>query len=199
MILRILLLLILIIGLGFLIYHKSRIKYGYGILIFVLVMCYAFIVFWFTFYDRDLLSEPSSMLIPLESYYSMAIVGWHGWGVYIFYGLVGNTLIFVPIGMMIAQFPGINHKHLWAGVVGFIVSLSIEITQYYTALGTFEVDDLIHNTWGAVIGCAIALALMKKEKSIKANIKILAPLIVFVVLIGTASVLSIGRDLFSRL
>lgn len=180
-------------------------SYYYGglnhtpILLGTLWIYYLVIVLSITTFGRLQENQIRYELIPFGAYLTLMNVGWYGWGIYIFYGLVGNILLFVPTGMLIVQIPVIKHKYLISGIIGFALSLSIEITQYYTLLGTFEVDDLIHNTWGAVIGCAIALALMKKEKSIKANIRSLMPLIVFVVLIGIASVLSIGRDLLSRL
>ena len=124
----------------------------------------------------------------------MIKVGWYGWGEYIFYGLVGNTVMFIPIGMLIAQIPKLKRKYLISGIAGFIISFSIELTQYCTMLGTFEVDDLIHNTWGAVIGCAIALALMKKEKSFKARIITLMPLVFFICMVGLFGTVSIIQE-----
>lgn len=34
----------------------------------------------------------------------------------------------------------------------FFLLLLIELFQFYTRVGTFEVDDIIHNTLGAVFG-----------------------------------------------
>ena len=60
---------------------------------------------------------------------------------------VGNVILFIPLGVTLK----------WIGVkdvkkAGFLASLSIEVLQFTFALGTFECDDLIHNTLGAVIG-----------------------------------------------
>lgn len=56
-------------------------------------------------------------------------------------------LLFIPLGVALK----------WIGVrdvkkAGFLASLFIEILQFTFALGTFECDDLIHNTLGVVIG-----------------------------------------------
>lgn len=60
---------------------------------------------------------------------------------------IGNVVLFIPLGVALK----------WSGVkdvkkTGFFISLFIEVLQFTFALGTFECDDLIHNTLGAVIG-----------------------------------------------
>ena len=60
---------------------------------------------------------------------------------------IGNIAIFIPLGVALK----------WSGVkdvkkAGLLASLLIEVLQFTFALGTFECDDLIHNTLGAVIG-----------------------------------------------
>lgn len=56
-------------------------------------------------------------------------------------------VLFIPLGVALK----------WSGVkdvkkAGFLASLLIEVLQFTFVLGTFECDDLIHNTLGAVIG-----------------------------------------------
>ena len=60
---------------------------------------------------------------------------------------IGNVVLFIPLGVALK----------WSGVkdvkkAGLLASLLIEVLQFTFALGTFERDDLIHNTFGAVIG-----------------------------------------------
>ena len=60
---------------------------------------------------------------------------------------IGNVVLFIPLGVALK----------WSGVkdvkkAGILSSLTIEVLQFTFALGTFECDDLIHNTLGAVIG-----------------------------------------------
>ena len=60
---------------------------------------------------------------------------------------IGNVVLFIPLGVALK----------WSGVkdakkAGFLASLTIEVLQFTFALGTFECDDLIHNTLGAMIG-----------------------------------------------
>lgn len=60
---------------------------------------------------------------------------------------IGNVVLFIPLGIALK----------WVGMgdvkkAGFLASLLIETLQLIFALGTFECDDLIHNTLGVVIG-----------------------------------------------
>lgn len=56
-------------------------------------------------------------------------------------------ILFIPLGVAL-KCGGMKDVKK----AGFLVSLLIEVLQFTFALGTFECDDLIHNTLGAVIG-----------------------------------------------
>lgn len=60
---------------------------------------------------------------------------------------IGNVVLFIPLGVAL-KCSGVRDVKK----TGFLVSLLIEVLQFTFALGTFECDDLIHNTLGAVIG-----------------------------------------------
>lgn len=134
----------------------------------------------FTFIGRSVMEESKSILIPLEAYYKMCKYTWHYSSKYIAEGLLGNVLLFVPLGELIRNVSNIRLRKVI--VVAMIFSISIEITQYFTKLGVFEADDIIHNTLGAVIGYQIVH--FKYEK----NFKVLIPLVVF---LGALSILSL--------
>lgn len=59
-----------------------------------------------------------------------------------------NILLFVPFGFLMPW--DMNWKK--ALFIGLLASGFIEITQYVTMLGECEVDDVIANTCGTVIG-----------------------------------------------
>lgn len=63
---------------------------------------------------------------------------------------IGNVVLFIPLGVALSVVNKWDVKRV-AGV-GLLTSLLIEVLQFTFALGTFECDDLIHNTLGAVIG-----------------------------------------------
>ena len=60
---------------------------------------------------------------------------------------IGNVVLFIPLGVALQSIGVRDVKK-----AGFLASLLIEVVQFTFALGTFECDDLIHNTLGAVIG-----------------------------------------------
>ena len=67
--------------------------------------------------------------------------------------LVCNLIMFVPYGFLIPTFwkEG-SHKGIQIVISGCILSILIEILQYITAFGQMDIDDVILNTLGVVIG-----------------------------------------------
>lgn len=66
--------------------------------------------------------------------------------------IVGNIAAFVPFG---ASLPIINKKHkgfLPVFLIGVLFTASIETAQLIMRVGSFDVDDMILNTTGVVIG-----------------------------------------------
>lgn len=63
---------------------------------------------------------------------------------------VENILLFLPYGFLW----GLMRKNgLWNALfVGFLTSLGIEFLQLFSGRGVFQIDDLITNTLGALIG-----------------------------------------------
>jgi glycopeptide antibiotics resistance protein len=59
-----------------------------------------------------------------------------------------NILLFVPFGVLC------DANRLWKKIVcGFLLSVLVEIVQYYFMLGYCELDDILNNTIGTVLGC----------------------------------------------
>ena len=68
---------------------------------------------------------------------------------YFIYLFFGNLIWFVPVGILTKLRDG----HLWQAVLmGFLLSLSIETAQFVLGSGLSELDDLILNTLGALLG-----------------------------------------------
>ena len=66
---------------------------------------------------------------------------------------VGNIILFIPVGLVVGLFFGLKTRH--AIFVGLLFSTLIECCQWFFWLGSFEFDDLLHNTIGAGIGAVI--------------------------------------------
>jgi hypothetical protein len=70
--------------------------------------------------------------------------------------LVGNVLMFVPVGALVAWLSR-RARVLTAASVGLLFSLAIELTQL--SLGRVgDIDDVILNTAGALLGGLLAVA-----------------------------------------
>ena len=72
-------------------------------------------------------------------------------GMLSFANLVGNVAVFMPFGFLEAM--AAEHRNfLRTFLDGFLLSLVVEIFQLIAMIGSFDVDDLILNTAGAVLG-----------------------------------------------
>lgn len=87
-----------------------------------------------------------------------------------FINLAGNVLMFVPLGVFLpALWPRLRRFGrflLWV----VLAVIAVELVQLFTLLGSCDIDDLILNTLGAVIGFAfykLALMLYHRKRTIK--------------------------------
>ncbi|MDQ6763760.1 MAG: VanZ family protein [Bacteroidota bacterium] len=72
--------------------------------------------------------------------------------VYNFYlNLIGNIILFIPFPMVLIMVGKID-KFKVIILLAFLFSTSIEIVQYLFQIGLADIDDVILNTTGALIG-----------------------------------------------
>ena len=72
-------------------------------------------------------------------------------GIWSIVNLVGNVLIFVPFGFFKAL--GSEKRNFFVTVIdGAFLSLVVEVFQFISKVGRFDVDDLILNTSGVILG-----------------------------------------------
>lgn len=88
----------------------------------------------------------------------------------------GNILMFIPLGLYFANF--MKQFHFWK-VLGSIIgtSLGIEVLQYIFKRGVSDIDDLLLNTAGGLIGIFIYLvfkAIFKSKQRAHVAISILS-------------------------
>ena len=75
-----------------------------------------------------------------------------GWGLGLIFEVIGNVLIFLPLGLVLSRLLR-GRRSVWTVLaIGLSCSLVIEAVQYFSYLGIFELDDLFHNTLGALLG-----------------------------------------------
>ncbi len=77
---------------------------------------------------------------------------------FFYYNLFGNIVWFVPFGALL---PAVSKRcGFWmTALLGLCCSFSIEVMQFIFATGISDVDDLIFNTAGAILGYLIYLCI----------------------------------------
>ncbi len=68
-----------------------------------------------------------------------------------FANLAGNILIFVPFGFFLPMASRFRNAAI-AVFLSFLLSLTVEMGQFVTQVGCFDIDDLLLNTLGGLIG-----------------------------------------------
>ena len=78
-----------------------------------------------------------------------------------FKNIIANIVIFIPLGFFISQ---IKPKNVFkALIICLFVILSIELIQLFFKIGFFDVDDIILNFIGSLIGMGINKILIKES------------------------------------
>lgn len=91
------------------------------------------------------------------------ILGWFP----VIANVFGNVLIFVPFGMLVPALSK-RHKRLpGVTLLSFELSLAVELVQLVTKVGSCDVDDILLNTVGGMLGFAcyaIAMRIRRKRR-----------------------------------
>lgn len=75
--------------------------------------------------------------------------------------LAGNILVFSPMGILLPIFMQRKVGLIYIGGASFLLSLFIETVQLVFKIGVFDVDDLIMNTLGGILGYFVYLGTRK--------------------------------------
>lgn len=80
--------------------------------------------------------------------------------------LTGNIALFIPFGIFMALLSS-NRQITWFGVMlrSFGLSAMLECAQGLFSIGTFDVDDLLLNTLGGVLGYCLFRLLRAGQKA----------------------------------
>ncbi|MEK5215982.1 VanZ family protein [Psychrobacillus sp. FSL H8-0487] len=81
--------------------------------------------------------------------------------------LVGNIIGFAPFGFILPLISKRFHLFKNIAIASFCLSLTFELLQFVFKFGSFDVDDLILNTLGGVIGYIAIYAIFMLIKYIK--------------------------------
>lgn len=124
-----------------------------------MLLALAGVILYTTLGNRSSTDRLAHCFVPFESYYEAMETG----NMEIYRSNLMNIILFYPVGLLAIsvlpqKWPGWCRCLLVVTVLS-AVSGGIEFLQYRHSLGRFEVDDIIHNTTGALLGCLAALTL----------------------------------------
>lgn len=67
--------------------------------------------------------------------------------------IVGNIAAFVPFGVLLPVLLPVRMKRIWVTFfLSYLLSLAVETVQALSHVGIFDLDDIILNTAGGVLG-----------------------------------------------
>ena len=136
---------------------KKKIRIAGVVLFFLYLVVLTYFLFFSEKYGRTAEREFSYNLTPfleIRRFWNYReILGVKA----VFINLAGNILAFVPFGAILPVISRRFRGFFRVMLLGFSFSLLVECTQLVTRVGTFDVDDLILNTLGAMIGCGAFL------------------------------------------
>ncbi len=123
-----------------------------------LFLAYLFLVLTITLFYRGTSERYTFARKPFWSYTEY----WSG-SEFMLVELLLNIIMFSPIGLLM---PGLVRKHRYLKCISFplILTVTIEITQYFTRRGLFQTDDMIHNFLGALLGILLFFVLFEKNR-----------------------------------
>lgn len=63
-----------------------------------------------------------------------------------------NVIVFIPVGMILGSLLKVKGSWLIALLIGCSISVTIESLQFFFMRGFSELDDVMHNTLGCILG-----------------------------------------------
>ncbi|MDQ0110633.1 VanZ family protein [Paenibacillus harenae] len=164
-------------------HERIKTVFLYGVFI-----CYIFLLIKILFLSRVSISElfnsqrtlvRSINLIPFYSISEYISGSSANLKKFAFGNVVGNILIFIPIGVYVSLFKN-NKKVIINLLFIFMVSLFVEIIQGLLGIGAADIDDIILNGlggWIGIVGYKSLLFLLRDEKKVQTAITILSAIV----------------------
>lgn len=128
---------------------------------FVLFVLYLVLLTYFLFFAEEMgrgsgaSAEYRYNLTPLKEIRRFivyrSVLGWRA----LILNIAGNVAAFLPFGFFLPEIWPQVDKWYTTVLLSFLFSLLVETTQLITRVGSFDVDDLLLNTIGGLIGYAV--------------------------------------------
>jgi glycopeptide antibiotics resistance protein len=156
------------------------------VILYSIFIFYILLLVKLLFLSRVSLAEPlhsqglrSINLIPFNSIMEFLSGGTENLKRFAFSNLVGNIIIFIPLGICLPLLK--KDKRVFVNLLFiFIASLFAEVIQGILGIGTADIDDIILNCLGGllgILGYKFLLFLLRDENKVHTIITILSVLI----------------------
>lgn len=123
---------------------------------------YALVMCWLLFYRNRYFGEGYSYnLVPFFTIKKYIVYHDHFNFDIWFKNLFGNIVLFMPIGLFL---PLLNKKYsrgIVLAAASILLITIVELTQMLTRVGSFDIDDIILNTFGALLGLMMTKYLVR--------------------------------------
>lgn len=147
----------------------------YQILFYGVMIIYFILLFFLLFRKKAAGSFQSVNLIPFHSISAYLFSDDMISRAFALSNLLGNIAIFIPMGVYLPLL--IRRKSIFVNTVCVaLISAVVEVLQYIFAVGSADIDDVILNTVGGLIGVSLfrVMELLLKDQTKKA-VTVLAP------------------------
>ena len=103
------------------------------------------------------LMDSTTNLMPLATInrYLSVLDRPSGLGLFL-YNVVGNMIILIPFGYLMPLAAKSKKTLIWVAVTGLLLIIAIELLQYVSMSGTLDVDDVLLNFAGVLIGFGLS-------------------------------------------
>ena len=131
-------------------WKKFRILAWIGFAVYLVAMVY------FLFFCEEMGRVPSrTYRYNFEPFTEIKRCLSHSDRLYVILNLFGNVVCFVPLGFVLPILSSKRWSFIKVTFLSMSASILIEVIQLVTKLGSCDVDDIILNTCGGIIGCII--------------------------------------------
>lgn len=128
------------IAVRLIVHRDKKSKYSF---IKAMLLIYFFALIHITLFEREPGSRTAVSLTLFETFGDSRANAY----------VIENVILFIPFGLLFAFFMPPMRKLLISIAAGIFCSLIIETTQCITQRGFFQVDDILMNSIGSMIGC----------------------------------------------
>ncbi|WP_313099448.1 VanZ family protein [Epilithonimonas sp.] len=112
-----------------------------------------YLLFFASFrYSQTILFEIKTVPFETINDYTTNVIKWDK--IEFIKNIFGNIILFIPYGFLGILYPKLN-QFKWLLISFFIIINIVEFSQFYFNRGMADIDDVILNTFGAVIGFLI--------------------------------------------